>query len=89
VGRAARALWKNAAQSTGIFLSSYPDFGIARDRVSGWNIFRVDSMTFVVGKRCKPILLYVVLVVVALSLVYFCMHRGGDMLPQNAPLHQN
>jgi hypothetical protein len=46
-------------------------------------------MTFVAGKRCKPILLYVILVVVALSLVYFYVHRGGEVLPQNPPLHQN
>jgi hypothetical protein len=46
-------------------------------------------MTFVAGKRCKPTLLYVILVVVALSLVYFCVHHGGDALPQNSPLHQN
>jgi hypothetical protein len=47
-------------------------------------------MTFVAGKRCKPILLYVILVVVALSLVYFCVHHGGGgVLPQDSPLHQN
>jgi hypothetical protein len=47
-------------------------------------------MTFVAGKRCKPTLLYVILAVVALSLVYFCVHRGREVLPtQNPPLHQN
>ena len=78
-----------ASPSTGIFLSSYRDFSIARGCVSGWNIFRVNSMTFVVGKRCKPILLYVVLVIVALSLVYFYVHHGGGggLLPENPPMH--
>jgi hypothetical protein len=47
-------------------------------------------MTFVVGKRCKPILLSVVSSLLALSLAhfYFCVHRGGGALPLN-PLHQN
>jgi len=45
-------------------------------------------MTFVAGKRCKPILLYVILVVIVLSLVYFYVHRGGGSGaagPANAP----
>jgi hypothetical protein len=47
-------------------------------------------MTFVAGKRCKPILLYVILVVIVLSLAYFYMHRGGGgVLPQDPPMHQN
>jgi len=45
-------------------------------------------MSFVAGKRCKPILLYVVLIIVGLSLVYFSVNRGRGALPQNAPLHQ-
>lgn len=57
--------------------------------MSGWNVLQVGAMTFVVGKRCKPVLLYVILVVVALSLVYFCVHRGGGVLPENPPLHEN
>jgi hypothetical protein len=45
-------------------------------------------MTFVAGKRCKPILLYVVLVIIGFSLFYFSVHRGRSALPQNQPLHQ-
>ena len=51
---------------------------------SGWN-----AMTFVAGNRCKPILLFVILVVVALSLVYFYVHHGGGVVPQNPLFHQN
>jgi hypothetical protein len=56
---------------------------------SGWNIFQVGGMTFVVGKRCKPILLYAIVVIVALSLVYFYVHHGGGggLLPENPPMH--
>jgi hypothetical protein len=57
--------------------------------LNGWNVFQVDAMTLVAGKRCKPILLYVVLAVVALSLVYFYMHHGGGVVPQKPPMHQN
>jgi hypothetical protein len=39
-------------------------------------------MTFVAGKRCRPILLYVVLAIIGFSLVYFAVHRGGGTLPQ-------
>ena len=46
-------------------------------------------MTFVAGKRCKPILLYVALIVVGLSLLYFSVHRGGGLQPQSPPLHQH
>jgi hypothetical protein len=45
-------------------------------------------MTFVAGRRCKPILLYVVLIVVGLSLAYFSVHHGRGSLQQNPPLHQ-
>jgi hypothetical protein len=62
----------------------------AEHRVAADNDQGGDAMTFVAGKRCKPILLYVILVVVALSLAYFCVHHGsGGVLPQDAPLHQN
>ena len=46
-------------------------------------------MTFVAGKRCKPILLYVVLFIIGFSLVYFSVHRGRGDQPQNPPMHQN
>jgi hypothetical protein len=49
---------------------------------------QVDAMAFVVGKRCKPILLYVVLAIVVFSLVYFYMRHGGGggLLPENPPM---
>jgi|HubBroStandDraft_1064217.scaffolds.fasta_scaffold19902_3 hypothetical protein len=58
--------------------------------LSGSNILWVNTMTFVAGKRRKPTLLYVILVVIALSLVYFSVHRGGGgVLPQDPPMHDN
>jgi len=46
-------------------------------------------MTFVVGKRCKPFLLYVVLAIVGFSLIYLSIHRERTALPQKPPLHQH
>jgi hypothetical protein len=40
------------------------------------------------GKHCSPVLIYVVLAIIVVTLAFVVAHRGPDRQPQNEPIHQ-
>ncbi|HTZ98382.1 MAG TPA: hypothetical protein VMB18_18395 [Terriglobales bacterium] len=40
------------------------------------------------GKRCSPVVIYVALAFIVISLTFLLVKRGPDRRPNAAPLHQ-